>query len=61
FDPALADQMEAEAESEGPGLLPVKNDEEFRPFIRRLPEFKFWWVLMIVMVMAVQNGSDNGD
>ena len=23
--------------------LPTKNDEEFRPFIRRLPEFKFWY------------------
>lgn len=22
--------------------LPIKQDEEFRPFIRRLPEFKFW-------------------
>ena len=24
------------------GGLPTKADEEFRPFIRRLPEFKFW-------------------
>lgn len=24
------------------GGLPTKQDEEFRPFIRRLPEFKFW-------------------
>lgn len=22
--------------------LPTKQDEEFRPFVRRLPEFKFW-------------------
>lgn len=28
---------------EGPAL-PTKQNEEFRPFIRRLPEFKFWWV-----------------
>lgn len=27
---------------EGPAL-PTKQNEEFRPFIRRLPEFKFWW------------------
>jgi hypothetical protein len=26
---------------EGPSL-PTKQNEEFRPFIRRLPEFKFW-------------------
>lgn len=31
-------------ESNGPGPeLPTKRDQEFRPFVRRLPEFKFWW------------------
>ncbi|GFR39946.1 hypothetical protein Agub_g23 [Astrephomene gubernaculifera] len=29
-------------ELEGPEL-PTKADEEFRPFVRRLPEFKFWY------------------
>jgi hypothetical protein len=24
------------------GGLPTKQDDEFRPFVRRLPEFKFW-------------------
>ncbi|KAJ2610074.1 hypothetical protein H4S08_003774 [Coemansia sp. RSA 1365] len=44
IDPEMAEELEeAEAANEsGPGLLPVKNDDEFRPFIRRLPEFKFW-------------------
>ncbi|KAJ2000889.1 hypothetical protein GGI04_003966 [Coemansia thaxteri] len=44
IDPEMAEELdEAEAASEsGPGLLPVRNDDEFRPFIRRLPEFKFW-------------------
>ncbi|EFN54082.1 hypothetical protein CHLNCDRAFT_25335, partial [Chlorella variabilis] len=32
-------------ELEGP-TLPSKSDEEFRPFVRRLPEFKFWWSSM---------------
>lgn len=27
--------------SEGPSL-PTKGSDEFKPFIRRLPEFKFW-------------------
>ncbi|KAG9305944.1 hypothetical protein G9A89_016597 [Geosiphon pyriformis] len=41
FDPSLElDLAESEIE-EGPAL-PTKADEEFRPFIRRLPEFKFW-------------------
>ncbi|ORZ31630.1 protein RER1 [Catenaria anguillulae PL171] len=24
-------------------FLPTQHGDEFRPFIRRLPEFKFWW------------------
>lgn len=31
-----------EMEDGAVGTLPTKNDEEFRPFIRRLPEFNFW-------------------
>lgn len=34
-------------ESEGP-VLPSKADEEFRPFVRKLPEFKFWCVMACV-------------
>ena len=31
-------------EDDGDGLeLPTKQNDEFRPFIRRLPEFKFWY------------------
>ena len=26
----------------GESSLPTKNDQEFKPFVRRLPEFKFW-------------------
>jgi len=33
---------QADPESEGP-TLPTSRDDEFRPFIRRLPEFKFWY------------------
>ncbi|KAI7833585.1 retrieval of early ER protein Rer1 [Kickxella alabastrina] len=45
IDPEMAEEIEeAEAADEsGPGLLPTRNDDEFRPFIRRLPEFKFWY------------------
>jgi hypothetical protein len=25
------------------GGLPTKEEDEFRPFVRRLPEFKFWY------------------
>ncbi|CAB3371904.1 Hypothetical predicted protein [Cloeon dipterum] len=37
IDPALSD-----FDDDGPEL-PTSNNEEFRPFIRRLPEFKFWY------------------
>ena len=29
-------------DEQGPEL-PTRSNEEFRPFIRRLPEFKFWY------------------
>ncbi|CAL56905.1 Retrieval of early ER protein Rer1 [Ostreococcus tauri] len=28
---------------DGPSL-PTRNEQEFKPFVRRLPEFKFWWM-----------------
>ncbi|KAL1920350.1 uncharacterized protein VTP21DRAFT_1496 [Calcarisporiella thermophila] len=47
IDPALEQEEEDE---EGP-TLPTKADEEFRPFIRRLPEFKFWyWSTRAILV-----------
>jgi hypothetical protein len=40
FDPSLSqDDGLEDGESSS---LPTKQDDEFRPFIRRLPEFKFW-------------------
>jgi len=39
FDPSLSQD---EGLEDGESSLPTKHDEEFRPFIRRLPEFKFW-------------------
>ena len=54
FDPSLEQELADQDSEEGnSGGLPVKQDDEFRPFIRRystlldlaydrLPEFKFW-------------------
>lgn len=36
-------------EMEGP-TLPSKGNEEFRPFVRRLPEFKFWYAATSAML-----------
>ncbi len=41
FDPSI--EQDNEMEDGSVGGLPTKQDEEFRPFIRRLPEFKFWY------------------
>lgn len=41
FDPSN-DALDNDMEDGAIGALPTKKDEEFRPFIRRLPEFKFW-------------------
>jgi len=37
----LTPQSDPEQEEDGPNL-PTKSDQEFKPFVRRLPEFKFW-------------------
>ncbi|KAM0334378.1 hypothetical protein ACHAQA_001404 [Verticillium albo-atrum] len=42
FDPSN-EAIDNEMEDGSVGTLPTKQDEEFRPFIRRLPEFKFWY------------------
>uniref|UniRef100_A0A1I7YEF6 Protein RER1 n=1 Tax=Steinernema glaseri TaxID=37863 RepID=A0A1I7YEF6_9BILA len=47
-DPALDFDSEDE---EGP-VLPKSNNEEFRPFMRRLPEFKFWLSTMKSTLIA---------
>jgi hypothetical protein len=36
----ITPQFDPEQEAEG--QLPTKSDQEFKPFVRRLPEFKFW-------------------
>jgi len=38
----LSPLVDPELESSDDGLLPTKGSDEFKPFIRRLPEFKFW-------------------
>ena len=37
------DPVTMQNEDDDDGGLPTSNQEEFRPFIRRLPEFKFWY------------------
>jgi hypothetical protein len=47
IDPAL--DLDDDAGPE----LPTKSNEEFRPFIRRLPEFKFWLSITKSTLIAI--------
>ncbi|CAA7260524.1 unnamed protein product [Cyclocybe aegerita] len=45
FDPSLEDDLMADEIEEGGdpvSPLPSQRDDEFRPFVRRLPEWQFW-------------------
>jgi len=45
FDPSLQEDLLADEIEEGgdaPSPLPSQRDDEFRPFVRRLPEWQFW-------------------
>ncbi|CEP12541.1 hypothetical protein [Parasitella parasitica] len=52
FDPSIEMDAQASEMEEGPSL-PMKNDEEFKPFIRRLPEFKFWYSVTKATVISI--------
>ncbi|KAK5135222.1 hypothetical protein LTR08_005471 [Meristemomyces frigidus] len=54
FDPSLeADSdMEDGVPAGQQSSLPTKNDQEFKPFVRRLPEFKFWHAAMRAVSLA---------
>ena len=42
---------ESQEESDKDGLkLPTRDDEEYRPFTRRVPEFIFWYVTFSAFV-----------
>lgn len=49
FDPSvqddlMADEIEEGGSEEQRSPLPSSRDDEFRPFVRRLPEWQFWYV-----------------
>jgi hypothetical protein len=50
----LSPQVDPEIEDPG---LPSKETDEFKPFIRRLPEFKFWYVSKYLCILYSANFS----
>lgn len=49
----LSPLVDPELETPTDSLLPTKGSDEFKPFIRRLPEFKFWYEFLIVYFLFV--------
>lgn len=50
IDPTL--DLDSADDPDGP-QLPTRSNEEFRPFIRRLPEFKFWHAITKSTLIAL--------
>jgi hypothetical protein len=50
--PVVVDDIEGDEDEDEP-RLPTKSDEEFRPFMRRLPEFKFWYTTFKSMLISI--------
>lgn len=50
--PKIDPSFEESDPDDGPSL-PTKNNEEFRPFMRRLPEFKFWYSFSKAIIVAM--------
>jgi len=63
FDPSLQDDLMADelegGEGDIPSPLPSTRDDEFRPFVRRLPEWQFWYDLSFphMVPAAIDHGS----
>nr|XP_025627274.1 protein RER1A isoform X2 [Arachis hypogaea] len=56
----LSPQVDPEIQSlsEGP-TLPTRNNDEFRPFVRRLPEFKFWVRTRQLSLVCIPESQSN--
>ncbi|XP_068638213.1 protein RER1B-like [Aristolochia californica] len=48
----LSPKVDPELEVMDGASLPTKGSDEFKPFIRRLPEFKFWYAITKAFLVA---------
>lgn len=54
LDPAEEDGLSNDSELVGDDIsLPMARNDEFRPFVRRLPEFRFWHNAMRATTVAL--------
>lgn len=52
IDPSIEQDIQNDSVESGTGKMD-ENDEEFKPFIRRLPEFRFWFKSTISTIVAL--------
>ncbi|KAL7193055.1 hypothetical protein ACSBR2_024803 [Camellia fascicularis] len=48
----LSPKIDPELEAMDGASLPTKDSDEFKPFIRRLPEFRFWYSITKAFVVS---------
>ncbi|GLT39156.1 hypothetical protein SLA2020_133630 [Shorea laevis] len=48
----MSPKVDPELQHSDNGSLPTKGSDEFKPFDRRLPEFKFWYAITKAFVVA---------
>ncbi|KAJ4714348.1 Protein RER1 [Melia azedarach] len=48
----MSPSIDPELEALNTAALPTRGSDEFRPFVRRLPEFKFWYSVTKAFVVA---------
>ncbi|KAJ6802909.1 protein RER1A-like [Iris pallida] len=51
LSPQVDPEIQELVDGSGPSL-PTRSSDEFRPFVRRLPEFKFWYSIMKAFFIA---------
>lgn len=53
FDPSLQDDVRSEEQEAGINAEEMQKNEDFRPFMRRLPEFRFWFLSFNATLIAI--------
>ncbi|KAF6773391.1 hypothetical protein AHF37_08058 [Paragonimus kellicotti] len=49
----LSPKIDPETDPNCDGVLPTRSSEEFRPFLRRLPEMKFWNSCTVAILISL--------
>jgi len=49
----LSPLVDPEADTSDGGVLPTKADDDYKPFVRKLPEFKFWYACTKACLIAL--------